>query len=53
VIVTHDPALASETQRVLHLKDGRLTHETQPEILYGTGEWAQTRPVEQLFSTGE
>jgi putative ABC transport system ATP-binding protein len=52
VIVTHDPALASETHRVFHLKDGRLTHETRPDLLYRTSEWAPA-PVEQLFSTGE
>jgi putative ABC transport system ATP-binding protein len=30
VIVTHDQRLAAQAERVIHLRDGRITHETAP-----------------------
>ncbi len=36
IVVTHDPAIASQTQRVIHLRDGLLeevgTYETIPTV---------------------
>jgi putative ABC transport system ATP-binding protein len=33
IIVTHDPAIASQTQRVIHLRDGQIEEEGCHEIL--------------------
>lgn len=42
VIATHDQRLASRTQRVVHLRDGQIAHETRP------GERGERTPAELL-----
>lgn len=39
VIVTHDPLVASATDRVIHMKDGRLTDSVERDRVEGTGGW--------------
>ncbi|MGH9210118.1 MAG: ABC transporter ATP-binding protein [Acidimicrobiales bacterium] len=47
VIVTHDMRLASQAQRVVHLRDGRIVQESRPRP--GSD---GPRPVDQLLRTG-
>jgi putative ABC transport system ATP-binding protein len=45
VVVTHDLRMAARATRIVHLRDGRVTHETHPD--HGTD-----RPLPSLIDTG-
>ncbi len=48
VIVTHDMRLASQAGRIVHLRDGRITHETRPPASA-----AASPPLGQLLRLGQ
>jgi len=40
VIVTHDPLVASRTDRIIYLSDGRIIREERPSLHRGGKKWA-------------
>jgi putative ABC transport system ATP-binding protein len=56
VLVTHNPEVASETERVIHLRDGRVTQETREGVTFeskgdgGQSQRAVTQPQGQALS---
>src|SRR5437764_4782855 len=55
IIVSHDPAAASETDRAVQIRDGRLVEDTGPDgngsLVLGRGGWVRL-PAELLAEAG-